>query len=242
MGRFKADEVDNYGGQGGAGYFSLKNDKDVAQVRFMYSGIEDVEGIAVHEVEVNGKKRYVNCLRSYNEPIDNCPFCREKHFQTAKLFIPIYNIDEDRIQIWERGKKFFGKMSSICSRYNNLVSHIFEIERNGKPRDTSTTYEIYEVGEDDTTMEDLPELPDIIGSIVLDKSADDMEYYLEAGEFPPDDEDAIPVRRRAKNNEEDEDDAVRKPNADEIRASRNTSDTATRRTPARTSRRRREGF
>ena len=31
MARFRADEADNYGGNGGAGYFSLKNDKDVAR-------------------------------------------------------------------------------------------------------------------------------------------------------------------------------------------------------------------
>ena len=30
MARFNAQEADNYGGQGGGGFFSLKNDKDVA--------------------------------------------------------------------------------------------------------------------------------------------------------------------------------------------------------------------
>lgn len=195
MGRFKADEVDNYGGQGGAGYFSLKNDHDVARVRFMYESIDDVEGYAVHQVELDGKKRYVNCLRAYNDPIDNCPFCAAKQFQTAKLFIPLYNVDEERIQIWERGKKFFSKVSSLCARYSNLVSHVFEIERNGKPGSTQTTYEIYETGQDNTTLEDLPEVPEIIGGLVLDKSAEDMEYYLKEGEFPSDSDD-VPVRRR----------------------------------------------
>lgn len=198
MGRFNANEAEHYGGQGGAGYFSLKNDKDVARVRFLYNGIDDVEGYAVHEVEVGGKKRYVNCLRSYNEPIDNCPFCKAKQFQTAKLFIPVYNVDEDRVQIWERGKKFFAKMSSLCARYatdNNLVSQVFEIERNGQARSTQTTYEIYPVGKaDDTTLDDMPELPNILGGVVLDKTADEMEEYLQTGAFP-DTENNV-VRRR----------------------------------------------
>ena len=52
MGAFKANEdMDHYGGQGSAGFFSLKDDKDTARVRFMYSGIEDVQGYAVHEVK-----------------------------------------------------------------------------------------------------------------------------------------------------------------------------------------------
>lgn len=227
MGRFTADQAENYGGNGGAGYFSLKNDKDVARVRFMYGGIEDVEGIACHEVELDGKKRWVNCLRNYNDPMDACPFCANRNAQYAKLFVPLYNIDEQRVQIWERGKKFFQKIASICSRYSNLVSHTFEIERNGKAGSTQTTYEIYEIGVDNTTLEDLDEVPEIIGTIVLDKSADELKYYLDNGVFP--EEDSTPVRRRsASNNDEvpfEEEPARRTP------STRNNTEPA-RRTPA----------
>ena len=198
MARFKADDADKYGGHGGGGFFSLKNDKDVAQVRFLYNDIDDVEGLSVHQVEVNGKKRYVNCLREYNDPMDKCPFCREGKFTTAKLFVPLYNIDEDKVVVWERGKQFFQQISGLCSRYSKggFVSHTFEIERHGKPKDTNTTYGIYETGSDDTTLDDFPEAKTAASGIVLDKTADDMEYYLETGEFPPTDEDDAPVRRR----------------------------------------------
>lgn len=191
MGRFGANEVDNYGGSGGSSFFTLKDDGDVARVRFMYNSMEDVIGYAVHEVEIDGKKRYVNCLRSYNEPKSKCPFCNANSFQRAKLYIPMYDIDEDEVKIWERGKNFFAKMSSICARYSNantpLVAHTFDVERRGKKGDTSTTYEIYETGCDDTRLEDLPEIPEILGTIVLDKSADDMEYYLDNECFPNND-------------------------------------------------------
>ena len=200
MARFNTETADKYGGQGGAGYFSLKNDKDVATVRFMYDSVEDVTGYAVHQVEIDGKKRYVNCLREYNQPKDICPFCKANMFTTAKLFVPIYNIDQERVQVWERGKKFISKISSICARYPNVVSHKFEIERNGKSGDTSTTYEIYEVGKDDTTLEDLPEQRDVLGTLILDKSSDDMEFFIDNGYFPPDGEEA-PVRRRSSDND-----------------------------------------
>lgn len=198
MARFKADEVDNYGGQGGSGFFYLKDDKEVATVRFMYNGIDDVEGMSVHQIEVNDKKRYVNCLRNYNDPIDVCPFCREHKFTSAKLFVPIYDVDTGAVKIWERGKKFFGKISSLCARYPDTVSHKFEIERNGKKGDTATTYEIYEVGKDDTTLEDLPDLPVILGGLVFDKSAEDMEYFLQEGQFPPEDDEDMPRRRTSR--------------------------------------------
>lgn len=203
MARFNAKEIDNYGGQGGGGYFSLKNDKDTVQVRFMYNTVDDIEGFSVHEVEIDGKKRYVNCPRNYDDPLDVCPFCREHKPQMAKLFVPLYNEDEERIQIWERGKKFYAKLSSIFSRAKgDIVSNIYEIERNGKPRDQQTTYEVYQIENDDTTLEDLPELPEILGGLVLEKSAEDMEYYLQNDCFPPE---GTPARRsggRNRNTEE----------------------------------------
>lgn len=188
MGRFGVNDADNYGGNGGSSFFALKNDGDVARVRFMYNGMDDVVGYAVHEVTVDDKRRYVNCLRAYNEPKSKCPFCEANNFQRAKLYIPIYDVDEDEVKIWERGKNFFQKMSALCARYSNvqtpLVSHIFEVERHGKKGDTGTQYEIYETGVDETTLEDLPEIPDVLGSIVLDKSADEMREFLDTGEFP----------------------------------------------------------
>jgi len=228
MARFSADQADNYGGQGGGGFFSIQNDKQVKQVRFMYDKVEDIEGMSVHKVELNGKDRYVNCLREYNDPIDTCPFCREKKPVQARLFIPVYNLDEDAVQIWDRGKTMFQKMTSLCSRYatkNNLVNNIFEVERNGKPKDQKTTYEIYQIDKDDTEIADLGELPKVLGSLVMDKTAEDMEYYLEQGEFPPNDnesEDERPIRRR------DADDSGRE------------SRRAERRTPANNGRRRNE--
>lgn len=199
MPRFYAGDEEKYGGSGGGGFFGLKNDGDVARVRFLYNGIDDVEGYAVHEVEVDGKKRYVNCLREYNQPIDECPFCKDHKFQTVKLYIPIYNVDEDKVQVWERGKKFFAKLSSLCARYSDektpLVSQLFEIERNGKQGDTNTTYEVYPVGQpDSTTLEDLPELPKVLGGLILDKTYEEMEYYLENGEFESVEEEPVTKR------------------------------------------------
>lgn len=195
MAKFGVADADKYGSQGGGGFFSLKNDKEVAEIRFLIDGIEDVVGYAVHEVEVDGKKRYVNCLREYGQPMDVCPFCMAKKFVAVKYFIPVYNITDDKVQVWERGKKFGAKISSLCQRYPHTVAHTFDVERNGKPGDTTTTYEIYETSQDETVMEDfVEELPEILGGLVLDKSADDMQYYLDNECFP--DENAQPVRRR----------------------------------------------
>ena len=195
MAVFGVGDAEKYGGQGGGGFFRLENDKDIARVRILYDGIDDVTGYAVHQVEVGDKKRYVNCLREYGDPVDKCPFCAEKKFTTVKYFVPLFNIDNDRVETWERGKKFGQKISSLCARYPHLVSHTFEIERNGKAGDQQTTYEFYETGKDENVLLDDYEIPEVLGSIVLDKSADEMNYYLDHGCFP-DSAASTPVGRR----------------------------------------------
>lgn len=204
MGRFGFEDADNYGGNGGHGFFSLKNDKDTARVRFMYRDMQDVSGYAVHQIELDDKKRYVNCIRSYNDPMDKCPFCKAGKAQQAKLFVPIFDIDSETVKIWERGKKFFNQLSGLCTRYPNLVSEIIDVERNGKKGDQGTTYSLYPVESDDTTLEDLPEVPDIIGGLVLDKTADEMEYFLDYGEFPNGDSEPVTRRGRESRVAEDE--------------------------------------
>lgn len=216
MARFSYEEADNYGGSGGQGFFSLSNDGDVARVRFMYKGLADIEGYAVHQIEYNGKKRYVNCLREYGHPVDDCPLCKKGMFVNAKLFIPVYDVESGQIKIWERGKKFFSKLSGLCARYasdTDFVSHQFDVERHGKKGDTQTTYEIFEVKNDGTKLEDLPEVPDVLGGIVLDKSFEELQYFADYNEFPDSTDgserrssrqtEEMPVRRRTPSSRED---------------------------------------
>ena len=226
MARVAFDEADKFGGQGGAGFFQLKDDGDTAEVRFMYDSIDDIVGDSVHEIDMvdeNGnvvmsktgrpRKKYVACLRDYDDPKDVCPFCREGMFVGVRLVVPIYNISEKKVQIWDRGKTMFKKMSRIASKHPSIVSQVFSIEREGKKGDQQTDYYIEAVGQPDkTTLADLPPLPEIHGtsykSHILDKTADEMEYYLQEGQFPPtgdeDDEDEVPVRRRGTRQREEE--------------------------------------
>jgi hypothetical protein len=120
--------------------------------------------------------------------------------------VPLYNEDSQQLQTWERGKKFYGKISGLCARYSNIVGRTFEIERNGKAGDKETTYEIFPAGDaDGTTVEDILDdlgidnLPDPIGTIILNKTADEMESYLADGDFPSNSE---APRKRSQSSEE----------------------------------------
>ena len=135
MARVAFEDTDKYGGKGGAGFFQLKDDGDKARIRFMYNSIEDVVFDTVHEIPVRDDKgeiimgkygkprmRLVNCLRNYDDPVDDCPFCREGKYTLVKLFIPIYNIDENQVQIWERGKTYQKKIGRIVSKHPDTFS------------------------------------------------------------------------------------------------------------------------
>lgn len=185
MARFNILDAEKYGGQGGGGYFSLKKHGDSARVRIMYKSYEDVEGYAVHEVEINGKKRNIDCLRKHTDSLDTCPFCKKGMFTKVKVFIPLYCVDSDRVEIWEKGKSYFSKLKNLFENYANdkpLVSTVFEIE---KTLDETgyTSFDITPQYSGIVELDDLPEVQPVYGRLVLQKTAGEMEDYLRDGYF-----------------------------------------------------------
>lgn len=183
MARFSMADADNYGSEGTGSFFTLKDDKDTARVRFLYNDVTDIEGYAVHKVPIGDKERYVNCLREYNQPVDICPLCAAGYKVTPRLFLKMYNESDNQCQIWERGKTYFAKLSSLSARYNPLCNEIIEIERNGKKGDKQTEYVFYPIENAPVNLEDY-DCAEPLGTIILDKTADDMQEYLNTGEFP----------------------------------------------------------
>lgn len=184
MPRFNYEEADKYGSSGeGSSFFKLENDMDVARVRILGHDMNDFPGYACHEVDIDGKRKLVNCLREYGDPVDVCPLCAAKKKVVVKSFIPLYNLDTGEVQIWERGKSFFKTLSGYVARYKDVVKWITEIERHGKPKDTNTNYQLFAGYKDDKVSLDDFEVPEILGRYVLDKTAEDMEYFLDNGEF-----------------------------------------------------------
>lgn len=200
MARFSFDEAEKYGAVKN-NYFSLKDDGDTARIRILINDINDLEGVAVHEVQVGDKKMDVECLRSYNQPIDNCPLCAANYKQNAKLFIPIYDEGSKESKIWTRGRTFFKKISSLCSHYNPLVATVFEVERVGKKGDTSTDYQFYNQQTDNSKIVDFPEI-NAEGTCFQTKTYEELQKYLQTGMFDDEQSSRInrqeqPVRRQA---------------------------------------------
>lgn len=196
MARITNEQADKYYSGGSSEWFQLKNDGDVARVQFMFDGIDEIPTFSTHRIKIGDKERQVDCLRMPGDPIDKCPLCEAGVPAKAARFIVMYQLDDQKVKIWERGRQFISKLQGLINRYNPLSSHVFEIERHGRAGDQSTKYEIYPV--DSVAPEDISqlEMPELEGSLVLQKTADEMEVYLETGEFPSNQDDSAPVRRR----------------------------------------------
>ena len=194
-------------------YLSLKEDKETAKIRLLYNSVDDIEGIVVHRVKVGEWELPVNCLLEEGAPIDDCPFCRENYPKQARIYIPVFDEGDYKFKFWDRPNSFYSQLSGQVARTPNTVSQVFEIERSGKRGSNRPGYAFYPQGQPDgTTIDDIlddcgyDKMPDPVGTKILDKSADDMEYYIRNGEFPSSEE--APVRRRGR--EEDTEPAPRR--------------------------------
>lgn len=183
MARININNSGKYTNNGGTTFFGLQDDGDVAKVRFLYDQEDgsDLDYYLVHQVELNGKKRYVNCLAVQEDgtlDTHKCPLCQEGNMRQEKLFLQLYNEETDEVQLWERGKTFVPKIQSLINRKKHLVAQSIEIERNGKKGSQSTSYTFYPLEVDGKTLEDFPAKSDLLEKFIIDASVKDMEDII----------------------------------------------------------------
>lgn len=200
MGRINPNEMERYESNNSSEWLKLQNDGDVARVQFLYKTYNDLDTFACHRVQVGDKERYVDCKRDYDSPIDDCPFCANGISVKPVMMLSMYDHADGKIKIWERGKTFRKKIEALFNRYPNLSTMVFEIERRGAKGDKKTQYEIFPMPE--VVPVDVSEIerPEFIGSFILDKSVDEMQYYIDHGVFPEEANNKTneeePIRRR----------------------------------------------
>lgn len=125
-------------------FFVLPNDGDYADVIFLYRSIEDVLVADVHYINTSVYKGYVHCCEN------GCPAC---HFgergirKDAKLFIPLYNLQKNKIEFWDRSTFFEQTLQKyVFTPFPTPWETVFRITRRGEARSRDTKYEIVPVG------------------------------------------------------------------------------------------------
>lgn len=216
------------------GYFnSLKDDKDTAIVRFAYASADDFKLQTVHVIKVGNAFKRVACLRdSLDDPKEKCPLCASGDKFKTKLYVELleYVTDENgrvvpMAKVWERPAKFH---ENIMNAYNTAIEMgvypvnskisdvVFKITRNGAKGDKETDYTVTPVNpaiyKEDIYVKKFDDFKDLdlAHHSYWEKSAADIQVYLDTGDFPAkvgnkipwnkadDDDDTTPVKPAAK--------------------------------------------
>lgn len=207
MGRINYDEVDKYGNNSNTEFLKLENDGDCATVQLLVHDMEDVDIFNCHEVTVgfydngNPKTRPVSCLRNYDDPLDVCPMCQAGLKTQVVMMLAMVDQQDAKIKIWNRGKTFIPKIKNLVNRWGDMRMQPVDIIRNGKKGDKKTKYDIQVSPAKPIDISNY-EKPEFLGGYIMDKTADEMQEYLDTGSFPDTDntdakqEDNTQVRRR----------------------------------------------
>lgn len=191
MGRINPNDADKYEESGSnSSWFKLANHMDVARVQFLYDSYDELDTFTCHRVAVgkdqNGKdiERWVDCKREYNDPAEKCPFCAAGIPVKPVMIVRMFDHKDKSVKIWERGKTFRKDLEGLFNRYPKLSDMVFEIERHGAAGDKKTTYQLFPMPDVDPEDVSNIEKQDFIGTVIMDKTVDEMRTYLDTGSFP----------------------------------------------------------
>lgn len=184
---------------GYVGFFSLPHDGDAAVVRFLHDSVNDFTILTRHEVGQGKFYRTVDCLRTPHDPVNVCPFCEGNVKLAQRFYVRILRYDTDengQVQvtpcIWERSTAFATTMKGYIDNYGPMSNIVCKIVRKGTG--LNTKYEIIPNLNPEIYRPDVyvcrPELFEnytVVGNAVMAKTADEMRYYLQTGQFPSSD-------------------------------------------------------
>lgn len=190
------------------GYFKLKEGEQ-ALVRLKITSLDDLKFATVHKPAF-GKKfeglgtgfTPVSCLNEVGSYSDACPFCKAaaeghdiigKATKVVYILMMVAYMDPATGQysapipvVWERPAGFSRELASKLRDYGNLSEHVFKLSRLGSGKDTKYTL-------DYVPLYDKPEfIPadfkafdnfSINKHSYYEKSAADLQYYLDNGTF-----------------------------------------------------------
>lgn len=189
---------ENLSSQNQVGFFNLQNDGDEAVVRFMVDSIEDLEILTVHNIYVDGKYRQISCVRDPREPMEKCPLCarddkvRQVVFIKMIQYIATPNGIEAKPVVWQRNASTYAfKIKGYLDNYGPLSNILCKVIRHGAKGDMKTTYDIIpNLNPTQFPQEQYPVDREAFndykacGRVVLDKTAEEIETFIQTGNFP----------------------------------------------------------
>lgn len=129
--------IEQYNEERFGNFFLLRNDGDFADVIFLYRSTADMLVADTHYIKTADYSGYVHCCGR------NCPACANGIRVQTKLFIPLYNIQDQEIQFWDRSIRFeIQFLNDVFANCPNPSEYVFRVTRRGVSGDPNTRYEI----------------------------------------------------------------------------------------------------
>lgn len=159
--------------------FLLRNDGDSADVIFLYRNSDDVLVADTHYIKSPNYSGYAHCCGI------GCPACQKNIRVQSKLFIPMYNISEGKIQFWDRSMRFEPQLQKdVFEMYPDPCKYVFRITRHGAAGSIDTTYEIQAVATntvksfDDILADAKTSYPECYSEVCKELSISEMSAML----------------------------------------------------------------
>ncbi len=204
MAQISFDQIDAYernrGGSTGRtfSFFALKNHGDKALVRILYDDVSEFMFYSYHQVDAQNRTFRINCLRTDADNISSCPLCASGSKTKTSFFIPMvqYSMENGELHqqlvVWERSSQYRNTLASFLNDYGPLSDVLVTITRNGVAGSKDTRYSILPANPkmyandaypiDSTILENRRNL-NIIGTLIMDKTANDINTFMQTGNF-----------------------------------------------------------
>lgn len=171
--------VDQYNEERFKNLFMLRNDKDYADVIFLYQSVRDCLIADTHYLKSANYDGYVHCCGN------GCPACQKGIRVQTKLFIPLFNLNTNQVEFWDRTPRFEPQLQNdVFAKFANPSEYIFRITRNGVARDVNTTYSITPIAKNNVKsyaqilVDNNIQMPDYYNNVCRELSPIEMQSML----------------------------------------------------------------
>lgn len=178
-------------------FFSLKNDGDIAVVRFDYDSPKEFDMETVHSIKQGNKYLKVSCNKDWHDPTSHCALCDAGERVATKFFAKLLVYTQDQsgkivanAVVWERPYSFAKTLAEYYNEYGSLNNLVFKVKRHGAAGSMETSYDLIvpdqTVYRPDIYVKDFSAFDGfkLEGVSYKVKTNDEMNHYLETGEFP----------------------------------------------------------
>lgn len=197
-------------------WFNLENNGDSSEVIFLVDTKKDLQSYVAHQVQCDGKQRWVDCLRSADDDIEVCPLCQHMYENSnddsvrkvKAIFIPLIetskidkegNVKKGSMTYWQRSRKFVeANIDFFLNNFGPMTDYICKVTRIGEKKSQDTTYRIDKIKDLEIDKTQLPEPVELLGKLIQEISFEDMVKYLSTGKLPEREEETENIQKREK--------------------------------------------